>query len=264
MAGDGLVYGERKFGQTYAIRIMLAMLLLGPLLLAWTAIEKPNPSSHPVLLWISVVVVACYIVLWVAISRTVLTITDQGIRRESILGQQEIQWSHISETRYLVRPIRIGAHFGLIGALVSAASSKSSSVNLVLTLIGSDGKRLKVTSNFQKAKEAIGIVFGKVLPPMVAAARTKIQHGETVAFGDLALTVTNVTWKGGPPIPVSEITGAEIAGTNLRLKRAGKWLSAVTVRSDKIPNVLVFLEVLESVAPQSRSVEIDPLARVRI
>jgi hypothetical protein len=264
MASNDLVYGERKFGQTYAIRILLTLLLFGPLLLAWVVVDKPNPSGHPVLSGISVVVVVCYIVLWVTISKAVLTITDQGVRRESILGVQEIPWSQINETRYLVRPIRIGAHFGLIGALVSAASSKSASANLVLTLIASDGKRLRVTSNFQRAKEAIGIIFGRVLPQMVAAARAKVQRGETVAFGQLVLSATNVTWKGGPPIPVSEISGAEIVGSNLRLKRTGKWFSAVSVRSDKIPNVLVFLEVLESVAPQSRSGEIDPLARVRV
>jgi hypothetical protein len=139
MVGNGLVYGERKFGQTYAIRILLALLLFGPLLLVWAVAGEPTPSGHSVLVWISVAVVVCYGVLWVAISKTVLTITDQGVRRESILGVQEIPWSQINDTRYLVRPIRIGAHFGLIGVLVSAASSKSSSANLILTLIGSDG-----------------------------------------------------------------------------------------------------------------------------
>jgi hypothetical protein len=63
---------------------------------------------------------------------------------------------------------------------------------------------------------------------------------------------------------VLEVSSAEIVGSNLRLKRSGKWLSAVSVRTDRIPNVLAFLEVLESVAPQSKSATIDPLARVRV
>jgi len=264
MGSGDLAYGERKFGQTYAIRILLALLMLGPLLLAWAIVDKPDPSTNPILTWISVAVVVCYLVLWVAIGKTVLTISDQGVKRESILGSQEILWSQISETRYLVRPVRVGAHFGLIGVLVSAASSKSSVANLVLTLISSDGKRLRVTSNFQKAKEAIGIIFGRVLPQMVAGAKAKIQHGEAVTFGQLTLTATNVTWKGDPPIPLSEISSAEIVGSNLKLKHSGKWLSAVSVKSEKIPNVLVFLEVLESLAPKPTSGEIDPLARVRV
>jgi hypothetical protein len=70
------------------------------------------------------------------------------------------------------------------------------------------------------------------------------------------------TWKGNS-IPVSEISKAELAGTNLQIKHNGKWLSAVNVKSNKVPDVLVFLEVLESIAPQIKSTGVDPFARVR-
>jgi len=40
--------------------------------------------------------------------------------------------------------------------------------------------------------------------------------------------------------------------------------NAISLRSDKVPDVLVFLETLESVAPQIKSTGIDPLARVRM
>ena len=52
--------------------------------------------------------------------------------------------------------------------------------------------------------------------------------------------------------------------SNLVVKRQGKWVSAISVRSDKVPNVLVFLEALESLAPQVKSTAVDPLARVRL
>jgi hypothetical protein len=70
-------------------------------------------------------------------------------------------------------------------------------------------------------------------------------------------------WKN-QSIPVSEVTKAELLRTNLIVKRQGKWLAAISVRSDKIPNVLVFLEVLESLAPQVKATGVDPLARVRM
>ena len=89
------------------------------------------------------------------------------------------------------------------------------------------------------------------------------ERGETVQFGsNLGLSATAVTWKN-TPIPVSQITKAELLRTNLVIKREGKWMAAVTVRSDKVPNVLVFLEALESVAPQIKASGVDPLARVR-
>jgi len=52
--------------------------------------------------------------------------------------------------------------------------------------------------------------------------------------------------------------------SNLQIQRQGKWLAAISVRSDKVADVLVFLETLESLAPQMKSTGIDPLARVRM
>lgn len=63
---------------------------------------------------------------------------------------------------------------------------------------------------------------------------------------------------------MSEISKAELVRSNLQVKRNGKWLSAISVRSDKVPDVLAFLEVLESLAPQVKSTGINPLARVRL
>jgi hypothetical protein len=142
-------------------------------------------------------------------------------------------------------------------------SSKSNRANLTLELIGQDRRKLKVTSNFQKAEEAIGIILGRILPPMVQNTKARLQRGETVQFGGIGLSATAVTWKGAS-IPVSEITQAGLVRSNLQVKRQGKWLSAISVRSDKLPDVLVFLEVLESLAPQIKSTGIDPLARVRM
>jgi hypothetical protein len=144
-----------------------------------------------------------------------------------------------------------------------AMSSKSGRVQLTLELIGQDRKKLKVTSTFRKAEEAIGIILSRILPPMVQSAKAKVQRGETLQFGGVGLSATAVTWKGSS-IPVSEITKAELVRSNLQINRRGKWLSAISVRSDKVPDVLVFLEVLESLAPQVKSTGIDPLARVRM
>jgi hypothetical protein len=52
--------------------------------------------------------------------------------------------------------------------------------------------------------------------------------------------------------------------SNLQIKQQGTWLNAISVRSDKVPDVLVFLESLEFLAPQMKSTGIDPLARVRM
>ena len=107
------------------------------------------------------------------------------------------------------------------------------------------------------------MILGRVLPPMVQSVKTRLQRGGTVQFGGIGLSATAVTWKDSS-IPVSQITKAELVRSNLQVKRSGKWLSAINVRSDKVPDVIVFLEALESLAPQVKSRGIDPLARVRM
>jgi len=262
VATAGMVYGEHRYGAAYTVRIFLTLVVLGLFVGLWTGKADPHTSSHSPLMWISIGLAVAVAAVWIVQGRSALTINDSGVRRESIFGQQEIAWNQIAETRYRVIPINVYAHFGLIGAVLAMAS-KSSRARLALELVGSDGSKLKVTSNFRNASEAIGIILGRILPPMVQNVKTRLQRGETVQFGGIGLSATVVIWKNNS-IPVSEVANAVLVGTNLRVKRQGKWLSAISVRSDKVPNVLVSLEVLESLAPQVKSTGIDPLARVRV
>src|SRR5215469_7938567 len=263
MATPALAYGERRFGAAYTARVVVMMIVVGFLIGMWASQDDPRVASHPTLFWISIALGCAGIGLWLALGKSAVVISDSGVRRESVLGQQEIAWSQVAETRYQVVPINVYAHFGLIGALIAMSSKKSARAHLILELIGHDRKKLKVTSNYRNADEAIGIILGRLMPPIVQVVKSRVQRGETVQFGGLGLSATAVIWKGNS-IPVTEITKAELAGSNLQIKRTGKWLTAVNVRSNKVPDVLVFLEVLESFAPQIKSTGVDPLARVRV
>lgn len=262
MATPAMALGERRFGAAYALRILVGLLLGGVLVGLWVAQDDPRVSSHPTLMWVSIALIAAFVALWMTVGKTVLIINDGGVRTESAFGQQEMAWSQITHTRYRVIPINAYAHFGLIGA-VMAMSNKSGRAQLTLELIAVDGKKLRINANYRNVSEAIGIVLARILPPMVQSVKTRLQRSETVQFGDLSLSATTLTWKNNS-IPLSEITKAQISGANLQVKRQGKWLSAISVRSDKVPDVLVFLEVLESLAPQIKASGIDPLARVRV
>ena len=266
MASAALAYGERRFGAAYTLRIFATLIVLGLLAGLWAAsVDDPSRPSSEILKWVALGSVVALAGLWIALGKSALILSDAGVRCESLFGRQEMAWTQITETRYRVVPINVYAHFGLIGALIamSSKSSKSGRAQLTLTLISGDGKKLKVTSNYRNADEAIGLILERIMPPKVQAVKTRVQRGETVRFGGVGLSATAVIWKGNT-IPVSEITKAELAGPNLQIKRTGKWMSAVSVRSDKVPDVLVFLEVLESLAPQVKASGVDPLARVRI
>ena len=262
MASATMAYGERRFGAAYTVRILTALVVLGLLVGLWASQDDPRIASHPTLLWVSVGILAALAAFWILFGKSALTINDAGIRRESVFGQQELAWTEITETRYRVIPINVYGHFGLVGYII-AMSSKSGRAQLSLELRSGDGKKLKVTSTFRDASDAIGIILARILPSMVQSVKARLQRGETVQFGGIGLSATAVTWKN-QTIPVTQITKSELLRTNLIVKREGKWMAAVSVRSDKVPNALVFLEVLESLAPQVKSAGIDPLARVRM
>jgi hypothetical protein len=240
----------------------MSLVVAGFLTGFWAAQKNPQSGVHPILMWISILLVGALVGFWILQGKSLLIINDAGVRRESAFGQQEMAWSQIAHTNYRVVPINAYAHLGLIGALLMA-TSKSGRAQLTLELVSADGKKLKVSSGFRDSSEAIGIILARILPAMVQTAKARVQHGETVQFGGLGISAVAVTWKN-VSLPLSEITKAEIAGSNLQIKKRGKWLSAISVRSDKVPDVLAFLEVLESLAPQVKASGIDPLARVRM
>ena len=107
MATAAMAYGERRFGAAYTVRIVLALVLVGVLVGLWSGRTNPGAPSHPALLWISIALVAAFAALWIVLGKTVLIINDAGVRRESFLGQQELAWSQIAETRSMA-PIEDG------------------------------------------------------------------------------------------------------------------------------------------------------------
>src|SRR5215470_5011995 len=155
MATAALTYGERRFGAAYTARILVVLVLSGFLIGMWASQDDPRITSHPTLLLISIALGLAGVGFWVALGKSAVVIGDSGVRRESLFGQQEIAWSQVAETRYQVVPINVYAHFGLIGALIAMSSKKAGRAQLTLELIGHDRQKLKVTSNYRNADEAI-------------------------------------------------------------------------------------------------------------
>src|SRR5215831_10024536 len=179
MATAAMAYGEHRFGASYSARILTALAVLGLLVGLWVSQNDPRAASHPTLTWVSLGIVGAMAAFWILFGKSSLTINDAGVRRESVFGQQEMAWSQVSETRYRVTPINVYGHFGLVGYFL-AMTSKSGHAQLSLELISLDGKKLKVTSMFRDAGEAIGIILARILPPMVQSAKARLQRGETI------------------------------------------------------------------------------------
>ena len=255
---------RQTFGQTYTTRLALAVFLLGAAFVVWLIATETNTAS-PVPYAIEGALVVVTIVLWIMIGKTVLTIHDEGIRRSSVFGTKELEWHQVREYRYRVVPVQVG---GLLGyallAVTRRAGGRAATTNLYLTLIGDNGVKIAITSFFKNAYDAVGAVLGQLHAKLRPRIESEVASTGAM-FGPLRLSARELQWKQKEPVPLAELTNADIAGQNLRIRRKGKMFSFVTVRSDKVPNVLLLLETMEKLGVGASSAPmVDPLARVRI
>lgn len=256
---------RETFRQTYNGRLALAFVLLSIAFALW--LLSAEMGMKPQIAYaVEATLVLLTVVCWVAIGKTVLTIHDEGVRRVSAFGTTELEWRQVREYRYRVVPVQTGG--GLIGYLLLAYSrrrgGRAATTNLYLTLIGEDGRKIAVSSFYKNAYDAVGTILGALHQAMRPAVDAGVASTGAI-FGPLRLTARNLQWKQKDPVPLGELMNAEIAGQSLRIRKKGKMLSLVTVRSDKVPNVLLLLETMEKLGVGAGvALSVDPLARVRL
>lgn len=198
---------------------------------------------------VGVLILAAYAGLWVAMGKTTIAVFGEGVRRSSLFEVRELLWSDIAEYRYQIIPVNYGGLVGgLIGMAVQAAVSAGtgkSARSLKLTLVGRNRKDIRVTSNFKDAGQAIETIVEEIHGRIKPELKSRLANGGEVAFGPLGLSVQGISWKGKERIPLAEVVKIEISGRKLRVRRKGKMLDTIGVATEKIPNVLLALELLE-------------------
>jgi hypothetical protein len=250
---------RRVFGQTMAVRIafgVVALFFAGiPFLIALGS----NPDDFPGVP-VGLAVLLGYGVLCFLISKTKLAIHTEGVQRSSVVGTKEMPWDEVAEYRYRIVPNTTGfAVAGLIGAAVQAAveaTQKKPSGPPAITLIGRDGKKLRITPNVESSGEAIQMALTEIHNRLKPELKRRLENHGEVAFGPLRLSSQGVAWKGKDPIPLDEIDYAGISGRKLRIRRKGKLLGTLAVPPEKIPNALLALELIEGLRAYAGASEI--------
>jgi hypothetical protein len=258
---------RQTFRQTYTTRIAMAVFFLGAALVVWMIQSEAGVDA----IWPYLAegaLVALTVVFWIMIGKTQLTIHDEGVRYTNVFGSKELEWHQVREYRYRVVPVSGYHGGGLIGVIIIAAmrraGNKAGTTNLYLTLVGDTGTKIAVTSFLKGAYDAVGLILGQLHERMRQRVESEVRSTGAM-FGPLRLSAREMQWKQKEPVALTELTKAEITGQNLQIRRKGKMLSLVTIRSDKVPNVLLLLETMEKLGVGASAVPtVDPLARVRI
>ena len=235
------------FGQTMVVRVALGIVALFGAGIPFLIALGSNPNDFPGVP-VGLAVLLAYGVLCFLISKTMLAIHPEGVQRTSVLGTKEMLWDEVAEYRYRIVPNQTGfAVAGLIGAAVQAAVEASQwkpAGPPSLTLVAQDGRKFRVTPNVAGSGEAIERIVAEVHNRLRSDLRRRLENNDVVAFGPLQLSSQGVVWKSKDPIPLGEIDRIGIVGRKLRIRRKGK-LRALTLPLEKIPNVLLAMELIE-------------------
>jgi hypothetical protein len=165
-----IVARPQVFRQTWTVRITVAIFFA-----ALIGVSLFKAASGPSI-WLAA---ACALaVLLVAIewmiAKTQIVMTPMSIRREGVFGTDEVAWDRVAEYRYRIRGHSAGTG-EVIPALVVAAveNHRGTPIAFELTLLGTDGQKVRITPSFQRAEQLRDLVLERMKPGMVAAGRSK-------------------------------------------------------------------------------------------
>lgn len=234
----------RTIKDTFTARILTGLLFLG--ILAFAVVDYSDAHTFDQWLWgftLFFGALFAFSIYWAALRR--VTIHQEGISYVSPFKNLEMRWEEVALTRYKQTPVNVGGHFGLLGILIMAAASKGTSTTKQLEVVSSTAK-IKLTSNMKDVEEVIRMVLEHVNPRLLKQAEAALSSGMPLEFGPLSLTLQGVVWKKKDPIPYTSVVKCVIEGANLKLKSEGKWLNDVSVAANKLPNVFVAIQMIES------------------
>ena len=233
---------RNTFRYTYNWLILSALLFVP--LLVWAAYDYSHGHQvEPGVAFFTVLfgLIFAYAWWW---TKTRVTIHDEGICYKSPLGEKDLRWDEITETRYGQQPINAGAHFGLIGWLIASMAGGGNKMNRSFELIGP--QKIAVNSNIRDVEEVVRLSLAAVNPRLRQDAERILNSGGTVGFGKISLSPTGVVWKSKEPIPYTALVKCKIDGAMLRIKAEGKWLDNIAVTAKKVPNIFILLDLIEA------------------
>jgi hypothetical protein len=117
--------------------------------------------------------------------------------------------------------------------------------SFLYTITRNDGTVLTLTEFYDGIAELGGTVCERVAGVHLPHAYAAIERGETVPFGDLALNAAGVVSVRHGILPWTQLDGVSVAGGYVRLRRTGRWLPWSTKPAGEIPNLYVFLTLLD-------------------
>ncbi len=116
----------------------------------------------------------------------------------------------------------------------------------VYTVQKADGKKLVFKDVLKNVEELGNTIQSEATKRHLPRALETYNSGGTVTFGNLSLNRTGLT-KGGKTLAWNEIQGVQIQKGYINIKQQGRWLRWANIPVSSIPNMLVFLTLVDRI-----------------
>lgn len=165
-----------------------------------------------------------------------------GIVRAKGRQTETIRWDQIDAI--WIKLIRQRYYIGLAGVFASALASSRRTQRMTVRRI--DGTNFKFTNmlrgHVQLMQNLEQVVMKLHMPRAIAA----FQSGQVIPFGPLSVGRQGMG-NGRETIPWNELQNVEVKRGYLQVKRVGKTFNWANVNVSKIPNLLVFVSLVNGV-----------------
>ncbi|WP_405012205.1 DUF6585 family protein [Kitasatospora sp. NBC_01539] len=122
----------------------------------------------------------------------------------------------------------------------------------VYTLYKQDGTPLKLTGFYAEPERWGSILQQEITAWQLTGVVAALQRGETVRFGDLAVTGGGIATKKRGAVAWNEIQSVEIKNGTVFVGRAGKLMAWSNTPVAKIPNFFLFLATVDHIRSTPR------------
>jgi hypothetical protein len=166
-----------------------------------------------------------------------IQIYSGGLARIQGAKVQEVRWDDIRAVwQSITKHYRNGIYTG---------------TTYLYTVQTADNRQMKFSNEF-KGIEQLGQLIqteatNRLFPRMIAAYNA----GQPVPFGDFTISKDGISHKN-KNLPWSEIEGAQINNGYVTFKKQGKWFNWANVPVAAIPNLIVFLSLIDHVVGLKR------------
>lgn len=116
----------------------------------------------------------------------------------------------------------------------------------VYTIQTSDGKKMVFNDRIKQVEKLGEQMQDAITALRLPEAYAAYQSGQGVGFGPLTISLNGVS-KGNQSVAWNELQGVELVKGFVKFKKQGAWFNFANVRVSEVPNLFVFLSLVDRI-----------------